>query len=509
MDFRMTLHLGLLAAAMLSSTAHARPTASEVADARPAPAGTYARVDCKSIDVPDAVGVECGRLQVPERHGGNGAVTLSLPVVVMRRSGAEPTDDPILYLHGGPGIATLEVVPAWLESPTVEALRAGRDMVLFDQRGSGKSTPAICPGFDAALDKLEAEAPSAAIELRRKREAASACRKSMAERGRDAAAYSSTAIADDAEALRQALGYRQWNVLATSFGSLPAFELARRHPARVRSIIFNSVFAPNSPNRAEQVGALAEGLAALQARCNLDETCRATYPDMRKDAASAIARYDRGPLKTADGQVSGSTFLGTAWNLLVRGKTAAAVPELLKRAAAGDDAMVLKVAGPFSGPHTFGTTSYAQKWLVECHDIYPRPSAPAIRKAVAAHPDLAQDMDPDQPDQVCAALQPGQAPAAFFDATPVSIPALVYAGEYDPATPTSDATAAMRMLANGTLVSVAGASHAALGTDDCTRGIALRFLDDPTGDADISCVARMPAPVVPGPAVFDEFFKAL
>ena len=48
-----------------------------------------------------------------------------------------------------------------------------------------------------------------------------------------------------------------------------------------------------------------------------------------------------------------------------------------------------------------------------------------------------------------------------------------------------------------------------MGTDDCTRGIALRFLDDPTGDPDISCVASMPAPVVPGPAVFDEFFKAL
>src|SRR5688500_6547263 len=227
MAFRMTVHLGLLAAALLSSIAHARPAGSEVADARPAPAGTYARVDCKSIDVPDAVGVECGRLQVPERHGDNKAVALSLPVVVLRRSGAEPSDDPILYLHGGPGIATLEVVPGWLEAASVKTLRAGRDLVLFDQRGSGKSTPAICPEFDAALDKLEAEAPSAAIELRRKREAASACRKSMAERGRDPAAYSSTAIADDAEALRRALGYRQWNVLATSFGSLPAFELGR------------------------------------------------------------------------------------------------------------------------------------------------------------------------------------------------------------------------------------------------------------------------------------------
>lgn len=501
----------VITAALFALSVQAQsPTPVNGLDAAGTPSGSFEKVACADLELKDlGAGVECGRLQVPENRASKQSVTLSLPVVIFRAMGDVRSGDAVLYLHGGPGIATVEGAPRFVAGPSVKAFRSTRDFVFFDQRGTGQSLPALCPEFDAAIRKIMEEAPPPALEVRRKREAAEACRESLRQRGREPAGYTSTAIADDAEALRKALGYRQWNLYGTSYGSFPAFELARRYPASVRSVLLNSPFPPNSPNRAEQFSTTAEGLAALQARCDTDEACRRAYPDMRKDAATAIARLNQAPLKTENGQVSGVTFMRTFWTLLVQGKTARMVPEFLKRAAAGDDAMVRKVAAPFAGMDTWGTFSHIQSWLVTCHDIYPRPSAPAVRDAIARHPAFAQGVAPEEQDTVCDVIQPGHAPESFYAATAVSVPALVYTGEFDPATPTSDAVATMKMLPNGTLATIQGASHAPMGTDDCTLGLAVSFVNDPAKPLDTSCLAARSSPTLADVEAFGAFLKSL
>lgn len=506
---RRVVPMGCLLASALASVpvfAQDALTAPPLPSAAPA----YIELPCTELQLKDlGDGIACGRLSVPESRAPGNTVTLSLPVVILRATGADRVDDPLLYLHGGPGLATVENAAGFVQSPTISALRKTRDFVMFDQRGTGQSTPALCPDFDAELDRIGKEAPPPATATQRKRAAAIACRAHLQANGRDRTAYTSSAIADDAEALRQALGYKPWNVLATSYGSFPAFELARRHPAGVRAIVFNSPFPPNSPNRAEQLSTTLEGLAALQVRCNQDTACAAAHPDLHKEAASVIARLNAAPLDTANGRIDGYTFMGTVWNLLVRGRTAPLLPEYLNRAVAGDDAMLRKVGEPFAGAQSFGTLSFAQQWLVSCHDIYPRPSTALVQGALDAHRDIAPDMDPAEQDSVCAELQPTHAPDSFYTDADLAVPALVYAGEYDPATPTSDATATMQLLANGTLVSVAGASHASLGTDDCTLGIGQRFLDDLQATPDLACLTQRPQPAFPGPEALDAFLESL
>lgn len=502
---RLVASIAWLLAAACAQDTNAAPTPASNSSAPP-----YTELPCTDLQVKDlGENVACGRLSVPESGTPGHATVLSIPVVILRAETDARAADPVLYLHGGPGIATLESAARFVQSPSVQQFRKTRDFVMFDQRGTGLSTPALCPDFDAEMDRIEQQAPPPTTGTQRKRVAAIACREHLDASGRDRTAYTSSAIADDAEALRQALGYAQWNVLATSYGSFPAFELARRHPASVRAIVLNSPFPPNSPNRAEQLSTTLEGLAALQVRCNQDPACAAAHPDLHKDTAGVIARLNAAPLKTGNGQVDGYTFMGTVWNLLVRGKTAPLLPEYLKRAAAGDDAMLRKVGEPFAGAQSFGTLSFAQQWLVSCHDIYPRPSTALVQRALDTHRDFAPDMDPAEQDTVCAELQPTHAPDSFYTDADLAVPVLVYAGEYDPATPTSDATATMQLLANGTLVSVTGASHAAMSTDDCTLGIGHRFIDDPAAKPDLSCLAQRPKPAFPGPEALDAFLKTL
>lgn len=453
--------------------------------------------------------VECAWLSVPETRGRARSRTLRLAVVVARATGPSTAPDPVLYLHGGPGIATLDVVPRALRGQSWPRLRARRDLVFFDQRGTGRSRPLLCAAFNAAVEALNANPPTPQVGTEARRAAARRCRDTLAAEGGDPAAYGSTAIAADAEALRRALGYSSWNVFATSFGTLPAFELARRHPRTFRALLLDSAFPPNSGNRVEQVSATAASLAAVQRRCGAAPACRETYGGIRPLAARAIARLNATPLTTATGRIDGEAFMRALWTMLVFGNTVPHIPELLRRTAAGDDALVRRIVGAFGGSDSFGGYSHTQSWLVNCHDVFPRRSTARYARALAAHRDIAGADDPARIDRVCAVIQPGRAPTAFYRSQRLNVPALVYFGEFDPATPREDADAAMRMLRRGTLIEVAGASHAPFYTDDCTRMIAVAFFDAPAARPDLSCLAGRAPFAFSSAEAFDRFVASL
>ena len=212
----------------------------------------FEQAPCEFRDVaagwPGANGVECGWLHVEETRGGSDGRTLKLWVAIARGNGADVAQDPLLYIHGGPGIATVDSrFPAIADHPTWPLFRASRDIIFFDQRGTGRSEPEFCAELNAAMDAIAIEDPPAQEALQRKVAAFAACRRSLLEQGVNFAAYNSKATADDAEDLRRALGYPAWNVYGVSYGTWPALEIVRTHPDSVRSVILDSPYPPNSP----------------------------------------------------------------------------------------------------------------------------------------------------------------------------------------------------------------------------------------------------------------------
>lgn len=123
------------------------------------------------------------------------------------------------------------------------------DVVLLDQRGTGLSRPALICGKtweharDEPLDDSEARA---AI-----RQAGLACAEQMGRLGVRLAAYNPREIADDVDALRQALGAKKVSLVATSFGTRLALEVLRRHGARVDRAVLLGVVGPDQEKAAE------------------------------------------------------------------------------------------------------------------------------------------------------------------------------------------------------------------------------------------------------------------
>lgn len=185
----------LLAVCLAGASACANPAAAETSP--PVGAPELAKVACW-FKIPKDFQVDCYRLPVPETRAFDKAVgpgqTLSLPVVIIRagsdgagKSSGAPALDPVVYLAGGPGDGS------WLDNDRIDwwwdyiggtDWARKRDLILFDQRGSGLVEPRIdCPEIeDIALQLLTMTDDAAAAKLQR--EAAAACARRLVEIGR-------------------------------------------------------------------------------------------------------------------------------------------------------------------------------------------------------------------------------------------------------------------------------------------------------------------------------------
>lgn len=454
--------------------------------------------------------VDCGWLTVAESRGKPDSRSLKLWVAIARSESPGESEPPLLYIHGGPGYATVDYVfPYFPKGKTWPAFRKTRDLVFFDQRGTGRSGPAFCKELGTTLEQVAKDAPPARDALDRSKAAFAACQPQMLAQGFDFAAYGSAATVEDAEDLRRALGIAQWNLYGVSYGSLVGLEYLRRHPDSLRAAILDSLFPPNSPHGAEQVTTTALAYQALQRACSNDAACGRRFPDILGTLQQAVERLNAKPLsRPSGGRITGDGLRGIAWSLLVRTKTAPWVPLALERAAAGDEAVIRKLDAMYGGFGGFGDYSHGQSLAVNCYEVFGGTTAASTRTAMQRYPYLAaRDAVAGEVDELCAIWQPQRAPAEFHAPVRSDVPVLLYGGEFDPATPYDDALLAAKTLSNSTLVYVPGASHAAFALDDCTRGIAHAFLAAPANKPDIGCVRQRPATSFPTEGLL-EFLAA-
>lgn len=410
--------------------------------------------------------VECGWVAVPRDPGQPDGKTLRLWTARIQATGtARP--DPILYVNGGPGIATVDsVLPALPDSKTLPMLRAGRDVILFDQRGSGRSEERMCPELGKQMAAVADLGLDPAAEEDRNRELFVQCRAALDAQGVDLGAYTTRATVADMEVLRKAFGAPQWNLAAVSYGTLVALDAMRVHPASVRSAILNSPYPPNSAAWAEQATSTSEAYRAIEPREGLLELGR----------------------DVAELPCAGRLFASALWPVAVQSALLKYVPLAIDRAHAGDAEAIKGLVREFASGNAFGENSRAQGLAIACHEG--GRTRDAYARARALYPALVSAAPDDAFDRLCAAYRPGFADASFFAPVASRIPTLMYAGGLDPAVPVVDAYHALRFLENATVVEVPDAAHAPMGRDDCTRGIGVAFLANPGRAPDLACMAQ-------------------
>ena len=234
---------------------------------------------------------DCGIVVVPENHDLDGGRTLEIAALRLRATTLSPRPDPLFYLSGGPGSSGLH---EFASNPTLfqnmQSMRQRRDVIAFDQRGTGHSQILACGPFFAGIGvvgELFDEVDIAELEEIVEGGAAmsfvvAVCGMSYASIGIDLAQYTSVASAKDIAMLADAMGYRgRYNLYGTSYGTRLAQHALRTTPDRVRAAIMDGTVSVSEPGNAHTSSKLGTQYDTIFELCKSDAFCGERFPDLR------------------------------------------------------------------------------------------------------------------------------------------------------------------------------------------------------------------------------------
>jgi pimeloyl-ACP methyl ester carboxylesterase len=452
-------------------------------------------LDLKPCRLPEVEhGALCGVLKRPLDPAQPTGRQIDLHVAVLPALARNKREDPVFFLAGGPGQSAID-----LAGPVARMLGRflnRRDLVLIDQRGTGKSAPLVCD-TRAEPTRPIGDSSTAAMLAR-----LAECRTRLeALPHGDLRQYTTTIAMQDADAVRAALGAERINVVGGSYGTRAALEYMRQFPQRVRRAVIDGVAPPDMtlPAAFSRDGQAA--LDAMFAACEKDSTCASRWPTLRADWRALLARLPM-PV-TVQHPVTGVTerltmdrdlLLGLVRGPLYAPPLASGLPAALDAAARGGryEPLVGLMASMLGNRGL--RLAEGMHISVVCSEDLPRLDAGQGDAPGADTAEVYSNLYRN----ACRGWPRGNVPAAFYEMPKAPFATLVMSGGADPATPPRHGTRTVQALgANARHLVVAEAGHGLLGVG-CLRDTVFRFVDAPT-EAEalavpLDCAQAMPRP---------------
>jgi pimeloyl-ACP methyl ester carboxylesterase len=461
-------------------------------------------------------GFSCTTLSVPLDRSGRVPGATSLKIERLQ-AGSTPSRAAVVALAGGPGQAAIPLAKA--TARVIGAALGTRDLLVFDQRGTGASGALACP----ALETEAFGGIGPAFEQ---------CARQIGERR---GSYTTQESVADIEAIRQAAGYEKLVLFGVSYGTKVALEYAESHPGDVEAMVLDSVVPPERSDPFS-VGMLQAMKPVLEELCSA-RACAGITSDPLADVATLTARLHRHALSGYVYDGSGHRHRATLsnvdlLNLIGAGDLnpalRALLPASVQSALHGDPSPLLRLNLLSEGliPNLPGTpladpsegvdeALFVDTTCEEGSFPWQRSAAPQIRLAeglgtLRATP--AQDFYPFDASTAWAdSLLPGCArwpnvapPPPPVGALP-SAPTLILSGAQDLRTPTSGAVTVAARIPGAQIVVVPYTGHSVLGTDfsGCAQAAVKSFFSNGTASP---CTATHnpfdPTPITPRKLAF-------
>ncbi|MGJ7033213.1 alpha/beta hydrolase [Niabella hirudinis] len=416
----------------------------------------------------------------------NGKITLA--AIYAKRTGSKDAG-PLLYLHGGPGLSTLSNAKRYLDSKDWKRLREEHDLIMFDYRGTGFSGPSVCENILDSLMSFKKTNPSPGAYQKKELELYLQCRNTLAGHNMDINSFNSVQMAADADAIREALHIKDWNVYGVSYGTMVGLHYIRSFPAHLRSVVLDSPFPPNASSF-DFVNTMNESLSYMQERLLQDSLTAKKFPGIINDFSVTAARLNKTPVKVAGMDFTGEDF---AWAMLMSfydTKLVHLIPLALQEFSGGNDLLLSIWVEHLSGRERHGKPNPIQGALITCYECKPRKQEDSPDSLEAKYPYLAS-LSGKAFMNLCFQFRPEGPGDAYFEAVKSDLPVLVIGGEFDPGTPPSYGRFAVQGLTNFTLIAVPNASHAAMHYNDCSFNLVRSFLQNPARKPDTRCLENI------------------
>ncbi len=471
---------------------------------------------------PNATGLSCATLAVPLDRSGQAPGTIALSIE-RKALGATPSPSAVLALAGGPGQAA-DPLSELLAKAIAPALST-RDLLIFDQRGTGHSDPLNCPVFndERALENATESTFGALVEL---------CALQI---GPARGAFTTRESVEDIEAIRHNAGYKKLVLYGTSYGTKVALEYAERYPQHVEALVLDSVVPSNGPepwgiSRFQAIGSVLDELCSSHACAGITPNPLADLArlivKLRKHSLSGSAYDGRGRrhsvsineldlleiLQAGDLNPALRALLPAAVRSALRGDpgpllrlyllAAGFVPNVptkprnteAERMAREEENNALFVAtsceeAPFPWQRSASASTRLSEALASLHslpgtDFYPFDTSTALSSSLV--PVCAS-----WPDASVAASPPGALP---------NVPTLILSGAQDLRTPTSGAREVAAAIPGSQVLIVPHTGHSVLGSDfsGCAEAaVGAFFAGSPVQPCTSSTDMFAPTPIAP------------
>ena len=420
----------------------------------------------------DVTGAWCGSIEVPLERSSPDGEQITIGFELHPRSDATASSEgTIVAIEGGPGFSSTGSRDAYVN--LFAPIMGHHDLLLVDDRGTGRSSPLECKALQEGDDSLDA-ADECAVQL-----------------GSAADDYGAATVADDLDAVLEALGASHIDLYGDSYGTFVAQAFAARHGDKLTSLVLDSAFpvSGGDPFHADRIPAM---LDAFDLVCDRSTTCAEQDSPTSTRIKALLESLRASPVRVSTTDPDGESVAVSAdpvslLSLTLSGATDWTVYRELDAAAtswlAGDHVPLIRLLAHDSGFASNDTLDYysaAVALSATCSDyptVFDRSAGQEARRAEidaaitrqsAEHPETFAPWAPnewrastaDELEQCVTwpASERLEPPAGTSPEFP-DIPVLVLGGDLDTLTPPSEGQAAAALFPDSTFVKVANTGH--------------------------------------------------
>ena len=438
----------------------------------------------------------CAAIEVPLDPEAPEGARFELFVARIPAQQANPKPDPLVLIAGGPGQSTVDF---YMQTRgAFGPVRRDRDIILIDQRGTGRSST----GFQCELPddfdfQIAAEGDLGALVAE--------CLSGLE---RDPRFFTTSVAVRDLDAVRRELGVERWNIYGVSYGSRVAQHYLRRYPEHVRTVVLDGVVPPTlalGPDMALSAQAALDGIFE---RCALDDECAMRFGDLAQTFDQLMSRLQVSPVSvatrnTSTGEmdetlVTGDYLMGVTRLFSYSDVSAALLPLIIDEAVNGRFEMLLAQAELIQD-NLERALSFPMHNSVICSEDHPFENVESSSGTSDAY--LGTSIV-DALNAICAQWPQGVVDPDFREPLVSAHPVLLLSGSNDPATPSRYAEDVIAEGLSGALHLVAPDQGHGMVAVGCVPRLMQEFIETAAAEGlDADCLDQViPAPFFLSPA---------
>jgi pimeloyl-ACP methyl ester carboxylesterase len=422
----------------------------------------------------DSNDVACGHLTVPLDPSSAlpGTITLAMR---RHRSPVGESKDAVIALAGGPGQSAIPFLSDF--GQILGPIASTRDVIAFDQRGTGLSDPLACAAFEHVRHNFSPRAVAICA----------------GQIGATRDLFTTADTVADIEAIRRAGGYEKLVLYGTSYGTKVAERYAQEYPSHVEALVLDSVVPPSGPEPFDST-TFAAVSRVLHQLCSA-KACTHITPEPVSDLARLVKLMGRRSLraraidetgKAQTTQISSNDLLGILmegdFNPILRSEFPAATRSALQGDTAALGRLIARAQDGSEGEEPeelsegFDLPLYYSTICDEAVFPWNRSASSPTRLHEALAALRSQPPGAFEPFTSANALALSDVPvcAAWpftpggpeLDTAPLpNVPTLILSGAEDLRTPTANAKILAKEIPDASLLVVPNTGHSVLGSD--------------------------------------------